>query len=148
MEIFIAWVLLAAFPAVATAQSAKISKVLPHYLDQQGRHTVSPSLFERDAYQAWLRKNPDERSGLRFDVQWKSSGVNEAKLRVELRGTANKQPTQAVVEKLVTPRGRSGHWSALALSGDDFKKFGALVAWRVTVSDGDTLLAEQKSFLW
>ena len=57
--------------AVTTAQAnPKISKVLPHWLDKQGRHTLSPSLFERDAYQAQLRANPDQRSGIRFDVKW------------------------------------------------------------------------------
>jgi len=36
----------------------------------------------------------------------------------------------------------------VALTGDDYKKFGELLAWRVTVWDGTTQLAEQKSFLW
>ena len=148
MKIFFALLGIAALPPAVTAQSAKIVKVLPHYLDQKGRHTVSPSLYERDAYQAWLRKSPAERSGLRFDVQWKASGVNEVKLRVELRGTANKQPTAATVEKPFAARGRSSHWSALALTGADYQKFGELIAWRLTVWDGEKLLADQKSFLW
>ncbi|PYI85852.1 MAG: hypothetical protein DME26_10040, partial [Verrucomicrobia bacterium] len=79
-------VLLAVSTATALPQSIKILKVLPRYLDHKGRHTVSPSLYERDAYQAWLRKNPDARSGLRFDVQWKARGLKEVKLRVELQG--------------------------------------------------------------
>ncbi len=39
----------------ATAAPAKVIKVLPHFLDQKGRHALSPSLYDRDAYQAHLR---------------------------------------------------------------------------------------------
>ena len=109
---------------------------------------VSPSLYERDAYQAWLRKSPKERSGLRFDIHWKARGMNDLKLRVELRGGTEKQPTKTVVEKTETLRGGVSKWSSLALTGDDYQKFGELIAWRVTMWEGDKLLAEQKSFLW
>jgi hypothetical protein len=67
---------------------------------------------------------------------------------VELRGAAGKQPTKAVVESTETPRSSWSKWSGLAVTGDEYKKFGELVAWRVTMWDGDKLLAEQKSFLW
>ena len=148
MKLFCALVLLAVSTATALPQSIKILKVLPRYLDHKGRHTVSPSLYERDAYQAWLRKNPDARSGLRFDVQWKARGLKEVKLRVELQGAAGKQPTKTVVQKAVMFRVGLSHWSDLAITGDDYKQFGELIAWRVTAWDGDKLVAEQKSFLW
>src|SRR5438132_3993220 len=35
--------------------------------------TLFRSLYDRDAYQSWLRQNTNEVSGLRFAVQWKSS---------------------------------------------------------------------------
>ena len=65
-------------------------KVLPQYLDLKGRNSVAPSLYERDAYQVYLRDHPDKRSGMRFFVQWKAKGpaAEPLKLRVELRGTA------------------------------------------------------------
>ena len=50
------------------AAEGKIIKVLPHLLDKKGRHTLSPSLYERDAYQAKLRTHPEDISALRFDV--------------------------------------------------------------------------------
>ena len=56
----------------ATAAEGRIVKVLPHYLDAKGRHTLAPSLYERDAYQAHLRKNPDLCKALRFDIHWKT----------------------------------------------------------------------------
>src|SRR2546422_4200994 len=102
----------------ATAATAKIVKVLPHLLDEKGRHTLSPSLFERDAYQAILRKNPDKRSGLRFEIHWKAPGTKEVKLRVEMRGALGKEPTKATVEKTVTSRSASRKWTDVALTGE------------------------------
>jgi hypothetical protein len=127
------------------APVGKILKVLPHYLDLQGRYSLSPSLYERDAYQAFLRKTPRERSGIRFDIQCRS--VSELKLRVEVRGAKGKELTKAVLEGPVKQRGFS-NWTGLTLSGEDYQKFGELAAWRATLWDGKRLLSEQKSFLW
>ncbi|GIT05994.1 MAG: hypothetical protein CM1200mP29_14050 [Verrucomicrobiota bacterium] len=67
----------------------KISKVLPHWLDQQGRHTLSPSLLERDAYQAKLRADRSLCSGIRFDVKWSKNTSVNVKLQLELRVTGD-----------------------------------------------------------
>src|SRR5258705_13546151 len=58
----------------ASAATGRIIKVLPHFLDLKGRHSLSPSLYDRDAYQARLRDHREERSGMRFDIEWKSKG--------------------------------------------------------------------------
>ena len=132
------------------AAEAKIIKVLPHYLDLEGRHSLSPSLYERDAYQALLRRSPDQRSALRFDMQWKAKGVQAGslKLRIELRTSKNFLLKPLVVEQSVQRRRWLSSWSALTVSGDEFKQMGELLAWRATLWDGERLLAEQKSFLW
>lgn len=135
------------------AATGSVLKVLPHYLDLKGRHTVSPSLYDRDAYQAQLRTHPEERSGLRFDVQWRGRAPagTKLKLRAELRGTAKGNlPSETTLETIVKI-GRSGAtsgWAKLPLTGDDYKTFGEVTAWRVTLWDGDQFLGEQKSFLW
>lgn len=134
----------------ATAAPAKVIKVLPHFLDQKGRHALSPSLYDRDAYQAHLRQHPEERSGIRFDVNWKarSASFSVLKLRVELRGIAEGDlPRQKILETEVKP-GTLGRWTALTLEGEEYKQFGEVTAWRVTLWDGDRLVGEQKSFLW
>jgi hypothetical protein len=134
----------------APAANGKIVKVLPHFLDLQGRHSLSPSLYDRDAYQVQLRQNPDQCSGIRFDVLWRGrSATNEmATLRVELRGTAKGDlPSKTSLETQVRITG-TGHWARLQLVGDEFKKFGEVTAWRATLWSGDQLLGEQKSFLW
>src|SRR4051794_13527003 len=100
--------------------SAKVIKVLPHFLDQEGRHSISPSLYDRDAYQARLRRNPKERSGLRFDVQWRSGEVSQLKLRIEMRGGRDKETTQAVLETSAKHVAGFSKWTALTLTRDDY----------------------------
>ena len=147
------WQILAWMAWSLTAQGAtgKIIKVLPHLLDRQGRHTLSPSLYDRDAYQFQLQQHPEQQSAIRFDVQWKSKGPVWAplKLRVELRGTTQgDSPKQVLLERSVEPSGWLGHWTGLTLGGEDFKNFGAITAWRVTLWENDQLLGEERSFLW
>jgi len=70
--------------------------------------------------------------------------------RVELRGIAEgKLPRQLVLERPVpNPGGALSHWTDITLSGDDYKKFGSVTAWRVTLWEGQTLIGQQQSFLW
>jgi len=137
----------------ADAATGRVVKVLMHYLDLKGRHSTSPSLYDRDAYQAQLRQHPEQRSGLRFDVLWRGRAEpgTTLTLRAELRGTAKGNlPSQKTLETVVKV-GKSGattRWNALTLAGDDYKEFGDVTAWRVTLWNGDQLVAEQKSFLW
>ncbi len=135
----------------SVAASGKVAKVLPHFLDLKGRHTLSPSLYDRDAYQAKLRQNPEQRSGVRFDILWRARDAKpdeNASLIVELRGSAKGElPTRAVLELPVKVTGTS-HWSKITLDGEEYKNFGEITAWRVTLWVGDELISEQKSFLW
>src|SRR5262245_7382197 len=77
----------------AGAAPARIIKVLPQFLDLEGRHALSPSLYDRDAYQAELRAHPEKVSGLRFAVQWNTGMDSTLKLRIELRGIHNTETT-------------------------------------------------------
>ena len=132
------------------AASGRVVKVLPLLLDLKGRDAVSPSLYDRDAYQVYLRQHTNEISAIRFDVLWKASNANGAKLklRVELRGIgASGLPRQTTLEQSVTP-GFFRRWTSLTLGGADYKNSGELVAWRATLWSDDQLLSEQKSFLW
>ena len=130
------------------AAPAKLIKVLPQFLDLEGRHAVSPSLFDRDAYQARLRQRPQDRSGIQFAIQWKAPNSMPLKLRVELRGARGAEPTTAVLEAAVEHHGLFSNWSIPKLLGEDYKKFGELAAWRVTLWNTRQQVAEQKSFLW
>jgi hypothetical protein len=134
----------------AEAATGRVMKVLPHFLDLKARRSPSPSLYDRDAYQAYLRQHTNEISGVRFDVQWKAKAdrTTPLKLRVELRGIAHGHlPRQTTLETDVKP-GWWSKWTALTLGGDDYKDFGQVTAWRVTLWTGGQLLGEQQSFLW
>ena len=143
--------LLSALAAPAASVSVRVIKVLPTLLDLQGRHTIWPSLYDRDAYQALLRQHPDQVSGMRFDVEWKARHIKVAtlKLRLELRRLApGALPKVTVLESEVKPGGFFGSWTTFYLKGDAYKNDGPVSAWRATLWAGDTKLGEQKSFLW
>ena len=148
----LALIFLAAFLAAGSVSAAegKVVKVLPHLLDQAGRHSLSPSLFEHDAYQAELRKHPEKVGGLRYDVRWKARGADRTKLKLRLQlRTANRAAAEPLVlEAPVQARFGSGGWAAVTLEADAYRAAGNVQAWRATLLEGDTELAEQKSFLW
>jgi hypothetical protein len=142
-------ILLAALPGQAA--TGRVLKMLPFYLDLQGRHELSPSLYERDAYQDFLRQHPEKRSAMLFDIQWKVKGEARAplKLRLQLRGSAHGETAKELaLEKAVDRGGRYSRWTGLKLEGQQYREFGEVTAWRATLWEGDQLLGEQKSFLW
>src|SRR6266700_2593806 len=111
----------------AHAGTGLVMKVLPHFLDLKGRNSLSPSLYDRDAYQAYLRQHPEQRSTIRFDVQWKThSPVWEPlKLRLEVRGIAQGNlPKQLALELPVEPSGWFSCWDSLPLVRDQYKDLG------------------------
>jgi hypothetical protein len=151
-RIFVLLLLLGSLSATSAADAVTghALKVLPLFLDLKGRDALSPSLFDRDAYQVYLRAHTNEVSAVRFDVLWKASNAEKAKLklRLELRGVgAGSLPKQTILEKEVAPKFFRS-WTSLTLGGDDYKNFGDVIAWRATLWSGDQKLGEQKSFLW
>ena len=142
---------LAAPAGVEAAASGRILKVLKFYVDAKGRHARSPSLYQRDAYQAWLRQHPEARGGLRICVHWAANREAQKeglRLRAELI-TANSSKAKPIVVERAVRRGFLGRkWDALELLGKPYRKAGRLIAWRVTLWSGKKLLAEERSFLW
>ena len=136
--------------AAADAATGSVIKMLPLFLDLKGHDAQSPSLFDRDAYQVYLRAHTNEVSAIRFEVLWRAPKAGDAqlKLRLELRGIGpDNRPRQTTLEQAVTPH-FFRHWTSFPLAGDDYKKFGEVVAWRVTLWADDQMLDEQDSFLW
>lgn len=143
--LFMAWGL------IASASEPQIIKVLPHLLDAQGRHTLSPSLYERDAYQAILRKNPHLVTGIRYDICWKGSLPKDRPLSVRLflRTLRRDSPEPVVIEQELKPGWFPGkHWSNLSLTGTRFRAAGEIQAWKAVLMDGEKEIAHQESFLW
>ncbi len=130
--------------------SGRVIKLLPFLLDNQGRDAISPSLFDRDAYQQYLHEHPGKITAVRFDVQWKAVKApdEQLRLRVEVRGVGpDGSPSLKTFESPVVA-GFFSHWTKFSLDGDAYRKFGSVVAWRATLWNGDQLLGEEKSFLW
>src|SRR4051794_15457682 len=108
----------------AEAATGRVIKVLPQFLDLKSRHAISPSLYDRDAYQAYLLQHPEKISGMRFAVEWKGkSKATALKLRVEIRGTAHGDvPPSTVLEQEVKSGGWFSHWASLPLMGKEYEK--------------------------
>ena len=139
------------FGSARAENSGHVFKVLPLLVDLDGHTATSPSLFDRDAYQAQLRSRPAQISAVRYDVEWKAKKSAAAKyiLRLELRATAaDGKPKLKTLEAPVAPGGWFRKWTSFTLAGDDMKQLGNVVAWRATLMDGATVVGEQKSFLW
>lgn len=132
------------------AAEARILKVLPHLLDEEGRHTLSPSLYERDAYQVHLRENEELISALRFDIQYKGPRPAPADLtmKIEIRGSGTGLAETETFAAEVQPTGWLAQWAAIVLSREDYDRVGEIIAWRVTLWSGGLIVAEQESFLW
>jgi len=144
------WLVLLAGATVAGAAEARIMKVLPHWLDRAGRHSLSPSLFERDAYQGQLRMNREEVSALRFDVQWRGrgEGTEPLKLRLELRGSGTDLQQPRVYEVEVKAPRFFSRWTKVRLEKAEVESLGEVQAWRASLRQGDQEIAELQSFLW
>ncbi len=149
------WLLLTSVLAVASpagAATGRVAKVLPEFLDLKGRNSLSPSLYERDAYQASLREHPALRSGMVFYVEWKTKGAiwEPLTVQVELRGiTEGNLPKRLVLDQRAENQGGwFTHWTHVTLSEAEYKKIGSVTAWRVTLWEGKKLLGQQQSFLW
>jgi hypothetical protein len=135
----------------AHAATGSVIKVLPLFLDLKGRSALTPSLYDRDAYQAVLLQHPEQRSGTQYAVQWKSKDPvwEPLQLQIELRGAAQGgAPKQVVLAKAVQPTGWLGTWTYFLLEKNDYKKLGEVTAWRVSLWEGNQLLGTEKSFLW
>jgi hypothetical protein len=148
------WLLWAGWLAAALsapAATGRVIKVLPQFLDLKGRNSSSPSLYERDAFQAFLRQHTNQISTVKFNIQWRTAGkpAGPVKLRVELHGILrNELPEELVLEKPVEPSGWFGRWTAISLRPEEFQKLGEVTGWRVTLWENGQRLGEQQSFLW
>jgi len=147
---FIALAVLLWLAPVVQAGEGSVVKVLPQLLDEHGRHALSPSLYERDAYQFHLRKTPKLRGGARLAVQWKAKKVDwpRLKLRAEMRCLLGDDLHTVTMEEPAVKNGHFSSWSEFRIEGADYKTFGQIVAWRVTLLEGDHQIGQLESFLW
>lgn len=133
----------------AEASRAKAIKVFRFLVDAEGRHALSPSLLDRDAYQAHLREHPAKISGLRFVIRWKRQSKAQPSIRVEVRhGNGNTIGEFSKIAPVKVRKTRRSQWHQITISGGEYARLGKVIAWRVSLWDGETMLAQEESFLW
>ena len=76
-----------------------------------------------------------------YFVSWRGRDVRLVKFEYRQVNVPDKIQFQTV-----TPANHL--WNAFAVAGDDYLKGGPISAWRVSLWDGDRLLAERTSVLW
>jgi hypothetical protein len=69
------------------------------------------------------------------------ASVDQVKFEYRQMGKPN-----TIFEQDFVPHGESS--KVFAVRGEDFRSGGSVTAWRVSLWDGDQLVAEKKSFLW
>jgi hypothetical protein len=97
----------------------------------------------------------DRASHLRVDPEPLPASQQREEYYVSWRGTAVSSvmfeyrqvniPDKILVQTF-TPTAR--RWNVFTVAGDDFHNGGPISAWRVSLWDGNRLLAERKSVLW
>ncbi len=134
---------------VSFAGDVRVIKVLPELIDKKGRTALSPSLFDRDAYQHHLRLNPNEVTALRFEIQYKAKGIQgPLLLRLEIRGSQTELGKREVFETEVPAGARFSKWGRVQFDRATSDAMGSVVAWRASLVKDGTILAKQESFLW
>ena len=137
--------------SAAESSHAKAIKVFRFLVDADGLHARSSSLLDRDAYQAYLREHPAKVNGLRFIIQWKRRSESPAQpaIRVEVRhGNGNTIGEFAKTAPVKVRKTRRSQWHQITISGEEYVRLGKVIAWRVSLWDGETMLAQAESFLW
>ena len=76
-----------------------------------------------------------------YYVTWSGSGISQVKFEYRQVNIPDK-----ILVQTVSPTDK--HWNIFTVAGDDFSNGGPISAWRVSLWDGDRLLAERKSVLW
>ena len=101
-------------------------------------------LFVRDAasgFRSPSKDLPAEAQGEEFYVRWTPSTVGLVKFEYRQVEKPN-----LVLEKTYTPQG--DQTTVFAVRGSEFHPGGPVSAWRVSLWNGDQLLAEKLSALW
>ncbi len=91
-------------------------------------------------------------TGIRFIVHWRApaSEIPNFDVKVEARGTipqTNEETAKILIRKYPQTPTYSG-WTFIDLTGDTFRRFGALMAWRVSLLQNGRVMASRHSFTW
>lgn len=130
-----------------------VRKVNYDLLDKEGYPTAEVgNMREKAVYQKKLRSGKELADALRFHVFWEvpSEGADDFIVKVEARGVhsvTDEETYATMTKKYPAIESRSG-WADLTIKPVDYKFFGDLMAWKVTLLCGDEIVATRHSFTW
>ncbi len=152
---FLIAILLAfALPAFAEGENNgyAVMKVNHEFLNDAGEtHSEIGDLTAKARYQQTLEKS-GKYTGIRFIVHWKapSSGIANFVVKIEARGLdagSQKENIQTLLKTYPRSESSSG-WEFMDITDDTLKRFGKLMAWKVTLLSDGKPMAERHSFMW
>lgn len=143
------------------AAGRHLKKVLFFWLDKDGQYSQHPSMFERDAYQAYLRENPEEIHGLKVAILLSGSKgkLESSELELKIQGPPGpeiKEPLEFRLELADQVDRKLRRWvywdidpvNAEASDGSLKLLPEAIVSWRLTLLDEDQPVDRLQSYLW
>jgi hypothetical protein len=119
-------------------------------LSVRTKRDKNPALaFEKRywSYGAVTEEEKRQKRGHYFVISWKNGGPPaDLVTKLEYRQVSSKQTVRRLT--LNHPAAKGVNRSAFAITGDAYETYGPIYSWRFTVSRGDTVLAEETSFIW
>lgn len=129
-----------------------VIKVNHEFLNAAGEtHAETANLVSKARYQEALGKS-GKAIGIRFVIHWKapSDHLRNFTIKVEARGYdagADRETTQTLVKNF-PETDTASDWAFLDITDESYKRFGKLMAWKVTLLRDDSPMAARKSFMW
>jgi len=136
---------------VPTSGPVTITKVNPFHLNSetQSVSAVDPMLeFEPRhlLHGAVDIQDHKDRYGHYYTVFWKSENRAPATVRLDYRQGATE--SQILSKEIEVPSPKRKNTTKFQITGDEYSSGGKVTQWKVTILEGETVVAEYKSFLW
>lgn len=140
-----------------------LKKVLFFWLDEKGQYAQHPSMFERDAYQAFLRENPEEIHGLKVAtlLAGTRSKLAKGELVLKIKGPPSLTPVEDTVYRLDLSDKQDRrlrrwiYWEVDPVSEDESSSAAEdkmspdkIVAWQLTLLLDGVAVDRVQSYLW
>ncbi len=135
-----------------TALDKRISIPLIHDVQNNGPNTgpENHALQYEITYLNWGAVTQEQllaRTGHYFTITWKNSGPRaDFTTRFEYREVKSKEIVRTLTQSMPGIRGATR--SYFAVVGKAYLAYGPIVSWRFSVLQGDTVVAQARSFIW
>lgn len=136
--------------STASPGPVAITKVNPFHLDTSKTPKTDDEMIKfevrRHLHGVYQNVDEKERYGNYFTIFWKTETRQPATVRLEYRSAAT--GSQLHVKEVPVPDPKRRNVTKLSVVGHEYRTGGKVTQWKATVVEGDTVVAEYKSFLW